>query len=241
MRTSVIGLAIVFNLQLAFAQDFQKSHALVAGGHISVWNYTGTVRVSGYKGNSVEIVAYKKGPDRDLIEIVDSSFGNRIEVFPRYLRLGHGNASVDFDVRVPESVAYNFSRLSSFGGNVEVSNITGRLRAESVRGDVSVKDIQGMVSASSVSGNVNVDIGQLLERTSMRFSAISGNIIVRAPSNLDAKIHMSSANGLLKTDFPIEIQEMRYGPGRTAHGILGSGRYTLDISSVSGQVSLIKK
>jgi len=241
MRKSVIGLAIAFSLQLAVAQDFRKSYAIPAGGHIVIWNYQGDLKVTGYKGDSVEIVAYKKGPDRDLVEISDNSFGNRIDVYPRYQRFGYGNASVDFEVRVPESVEYNFGRLSSFSGNVEVSNIIGRLRAESVRGNVDVKDVRGLVSASSVSGNVDVDIDQVSGLGNMRFSSISGNIRVRAPSNLDALIDMSSASGLLRTDFPIEVQELRYGPGRSARGRLGSGRQILRISSVSGQVSLIQK
>jgi len=241
MRKSIIGLAIAFNLQLIFAQDFQKSYTLAARGHIAVWNYMGNVKVTGYKGTSIEIVAYKKGPDRDLIEICDSSYGNRIEVFPKYMRVGRGNASVDFEVRVPSAIEYNFNRLSSFAGNVQVSNITGRLRAESVRGDVEVKDVRGLISASSVSGNVDVDLNRVLDRSNMRFSSISGNIDVRAPSNLDASIEMSSASGLLRTDFPIEVQEFRYGPGRSARGILGTGRQILHISSVSGHVSLIQK
>jgi hypothetical protein len=238
---SILGLAIVFSLPMAFAQDFKKSFDLSAGGQIEIWNFHGDLKVTGYTGSSVEVTAYKKGPDRDVMEINDRSFGNRIVVFPAPKQFDRGNASVDFEVRVPSSIQYNFSRLSSFTGNVEVSNIIGRLRAESVRGNVEVKDVRGLVSASSVSGNVSVELDKDTGRNNMRFSSISGNIRVRAPSNLDAFVDMSSASGLLRTDFPIEVQEARYGPGRSARGRLGSGMQMLRISSVSGQVSLIQK
>ncbi len=241
MRKSLAGLAIVFSIQLAFAQDFRKSYSISAGGQIMIANHLGDIKVTGYKGSSIEVVARKKGPDRDLIEIEDRSFGDRIDIHPGFLKPGQENCSVDFEVRVPKSIEYNFSRLWSFNGKVEVSNVTGRLRAESVRGDVKVKGVSGLVSASSLSGNVSVDIDQGSSRSNMRFSSISGNIDVRAPGNLDALIDMSSVSGLLRTDFPIEVQELRYGPGRSARGRLGSGTQILRISSVSGQVSLIRK
>lgn len=241
IRKNLLGLLITFSLQQTFAEDFRKIYSIAAGGEIVIGSYMGDVRVRGYEGDSIEVLAYKKGADRDYIEIDDRSLGNRIELHTRFLKQGHGSGSADFEIRVPNSVEYNFSRLSSMAGKVEVSGVIGRIRAESVRGDVEVKDVTGLVSASSVSGNVRVEIDRVSGRSNMRFSSISGNIDVRAPANLNALIEMSSASGLLKTDFPIEIHELRYGPGRSARGRLGSGSQVLRISSVSGQVSLIQK
>jgi hypothetical protein len=51
---------------------------------------------------------------------------------------------------------------------------------------------------------------------------------------------MSTISGGLKTDFPIEVTEPRYGPGRSAKGRIGSGARNLHIRSVSGRVSLLK-
>jgi hypothetical protein len=241
MRKGVFGFALIFTLRIAFAQDFQKTYDLSAGGQIVIQTFLGNVKVTGYSGNSVEIKGYKKGPDRDLIKISDLSLGNRIEIVTRAPRFYQGTTTVDFEVRVPTSIEYNFDRLSSFSGNVEVTNVFGRLRAESVRGNVDVKDVRGLVSASSISGNVSAEIDRVQGPSNMKFTSISGNIDVSAPANLDALVDMSSASGLLRSDFPIDIQERRYGPGRWARGKLGSGMQILHISSVSGRVSLVQK
>ena len=238
MRTSLVSIALAFSLQLAMAQDFRKSYVLPPGGQILIGNVLGDVRVEGYKGSSIEIVAVKKGPDRDLVEIRDRSFGDRIDVHSVFPKFDMGKTSVEIAVRVPDSVAYNFNRISSFNGNVEISNVIGRLRAESVRGNVVLKGVSGLVSASSHSGNVRVEIHEAQGRNNMRFSSISGDVDVQAPAGLDALIDMSSISGLLKTDFPIEIQERRYGPGRSARGRLGSGKQIIFMTSVSGIVSL---
>ena len=237
----MVALAIAFSLQMTYAQDFQKSYNVSAGGQIVIWNFQGDIKVKGYKGDSIEVAAEKKGPDRNLIEIIDGSFGERVDLHPRYLQFGHGNAKVDFEVRVPQSIEYNFSRISSMGGKVEVSDVLGRLWAETMRGNIEIKNVKGLVSASSNSGNISVEIDDASGHSHMRFSSISGDIEVRAPSGLDAFVDMSSISGLLKSDFPIEIQEMRYGSGRSARGKLGSGKQLLHLRSVRGEVSLLRK
>jgi hypothetical protein len=241
MRASIGAFAVLFVLQVALAQDFQKTYTLAEGGQILIGNFLGDIKVTGYSGSTVEIKAYKKGPERDAVEIRDLSFGNRVELSSHHPRFHRGQSTVDFEIRVPNSIRYNFARLSSFGGNVAVSNVIGMLRAESIRGNVEVRDVRGLVSASSVSGNVNVEIIQTREPGNMRFRSISGNVVVVAPANLDALIAMSSDSGMLRTDFAIDIQERRYGPGREARGKLGSGRQVLWINSNSGRVSLIQK
>jgi len=241
MQKCLLIISIAFSLQSTFAQDFKNSYRLPSGGQIVVWNYQGDITVQGYEGDTVEIVANKAGPDRELVKIIDLSRGEKIDVHPRYLKFGHGNATVDFEIRVPKSSEYNFSRLASTGGRVSVSKVTGRLRAESMRGDVEIKGVKGLVTASSHSGNVSVEIDPEADRSHMRFSSISGNIDVSAPSSLDAFVEMSSIGGLLKTDFPIEVQEMRYGSGRSARGKLGTGKQLLHLRSVTGQVSLMQR
>ena len=241
MRKSLLGLAVVFSLQLAIARDFKKSYTLPPYGQIIVENNLCDIKVTGYKGTSIEIVGKRKGPDRDTIEIFDNSSGNRIEIRLKFALPQESDARVDFEVRVPNSVEYNYSRLSSFSGNVTVSGVVGRLRAESVRGNVELKDVKGLVSATSFSGEIRAELGKEQDRNNMRFSSISGNIIVSAPSNLDALVELSCESCSLRTDFPLDIQESRYGPGSSARGRLGSGKQILHIRSVTGKVSLLQK
>jgi hypothetical protein len=240
-RLVALAFTMAFGLQLMASEDFQRNYVLGPGGQIVISAISGNVVVKGYEGKNIEIIASKNGVDRDRIEIRDNSVGNRIELRSYYPGMSNGDASVDFEVRVPSGVRFNFRRLSSFSGNVQVSKITGLIRVESVRGDVDVEEVTGVVSATSVSGNIHVMLSQAKSRNNMKFSSISGNIEVRVPAQLDAIVDMSSASGLLKTDFPIEIQQRRYGPGYSARGKLGNGRQILRITTVSGSIRLIRR
>ncbi len=129
----------------------------------------------------------------------------------RYPKECNCDASIRFEVRVPRSVSYNFDGFSSVSGDVDVSGVTGRLRASSVSGDVKVKNVSGSANVNSVSGDVEVEVDRLDGSDDMKFSSVSGDVVVKMPSNLDADVDISSMSGSIKTDFPIEVREERHG------------------------------
>jgi hypothetical protein len=242
-RRAATAVAILLTFAGAaslFGEDFRRSYPLPPGGRIRVGNISGDVKIEAYDGETVSAHGIKRGRDSERVQVEDSSSGDRIVLKVRYPEDCDCDATVDFEIRVPASVAYNFERISSVSGNVSVLGAAGQLRAESVGGNVSVRDFKGQLSAASVSGNVNVALERLENAGDMKFSSISGNVVVRAPANLDAAIEMSTVSGSLKTDFPMEVQERRYGPGRSARGRLGAGGRSLRLSTVSGRVSLIR-
>jgi hypothetical protein len=245
MRRSAINLSLilVFGLGLlvatSAAADFQKSYSIPAGGPVKVRNISGDITVTGYDGQTIMVTATKEGKDREEVTIEDHSSGDTVDLSVEYPHRGNVSASVNFDIRVPRSVEYNFGRLVSVSGNVQVSDVMGNLQVESVSGDVDVNGVSGVVSASAVTGNVNVDLKQA-GSGNMKFSSVSGDVAVRAPASLDADVEMSTISGSLNTDFDLEIHEPRYGPGRSARGRLGSGTHSLRITTVSGRVSLTR-
>ncbi len=233
----VFGLLLV--LPTAAAVDFQKSYSIGAGGRIRVQNVSGNIVVTGYDGSTVMVTATKEGRDRDQVTIEDRSTADSVDLSVEYPHKGNVSASVDFDIRVPKTVEYNFGRLVSVSGNIQVTDVMGNLQVECVSGNVDVNGVSGVVSASAVSGNVIVDLKKA-GSGNMKFSSVSGDVDVRAPANLDADVEMSTISGSLKTDFQLEVHEPRYGPGRSARGRLGSGEHSLRITTVSGRVSLTR-
>jgi len=246
MNKRIVGFAFVFVCLFAVssvsAQDFHKSYELGAGGRIRVGNISGDVIVTGYDGSAVVITGTKEGRDKDIVQVEDLSTPGSIDVKVRYPRDCHNcDASIKFEVKVPRSISYEFDKISSVSGEVEISNVTGNLRASSVSGTVKIREASGSVNASSVSGEVDVEIRQLAGTENMKFSSVSGSVDVKLPGNLDADVQMSTMSGDLKTDFPIEIKKRgEYEVGRRASGRLGSGSRSLHLSSVSGSISLTR-
>ncbi|MEP7336334.1 MAG: DUF4097 family beta strand repeat-containing protein [Acidobacteriota bacterium] len=243
----------------AMAQDFQRSYSLGGGGSINIRNISGDVRVTGYDGQAVVVSGIKEGRNSDKVTIEDQSSGNNVDVRVRYPeRCNDCDASVRFEVKVPRGVAYRYNSISSVSGNVDVADVSGELTAKSVSGEVTVKDVSGAIHASSVSGNVHVgkaggtvsakstsgnvevEIVSLEGQGNLDFVSVSGNVRVKLPGNLDAEVSLSTMSGDLKTDFPLTIEKSKWGSGQKANGRVGSGSRNLKMSSVSGDLSLLR-
>ncbi|MGH9846915.1 MAG: DUF4097 family beta strand repeat-containing protein [Blastocatellia bacterium] len=255
--TALCALVCLFSLT-AMAQDFRKTYELGAGGAINVKNVSGDVSVAGYEGETILVLGYKEGRDRDQVSIEDTSTAGSINVRARYPENCNCNASIRFEVKVPRGGNYKFENISSVSGDVDVAGVAGELHAKSVSGNVTVRNVSGPVqvksvsgnvivgeingtaTAGSTSGNVEVEIVQLGGAQDMSFSSVSGNVRVKLPANLDAEVKMSTMSGGLKTDFPLNIEEPERGPGRKATGRVGGGSRQLKLSSVSGNVSLLR-
>jgi len=240
MLALVLALVGLFSLATLPAQDLHQSYTLPAGSHIQIQNISGDLKVVGYAGSSVVVDAIRSGWDKDLVQIEDLSTGGKLELRVRYPEKGNCEASVSFEVRVPASLEFSFDKLVSVSGNVVVGGVRGDIHASTVSGDVLVKDVSGTVNASSVSGSVNAEITQIAGAGDMKFSSVSGSVNVKAPIAGIPNIEMTTLSGKLETDFPIQIQEKQFGPGRSARGNVGNGTGNLRISSISGSISLFK-
>jgi len=231
-------LAGLFCGVAGLAQDFQQAYTLPRDGTIRVRSISGEITVLGYDGQTVVVKGFRVGRDRDRVEITDKSAGDRIDVGVRYPEHCNCDASVNFEVQVPRSVSYNFDKIGSISGSVVLQNLTGHVSADSTSGNVSITDVSGEVSAQSVSGNVEVSLKAIKGPASMKFSSISGNVLVKVPAALNAYVEMSTLSGSQKTNSPLEVQERRYGPGRSASGRVGEGASSISIRTISGRVSL---
>ena len=240
----------------ASAQDFQRSYELGPGGTVSIQNVSGDVIIKGYDGPTVVVEGRKEGRDRDVVEVEDTSTPGHVSLRAKYPNHCNCDASVRFEVRVPRGANLNFEKIQTASGNlraegftgsldlqtasgdVEVRGVGGEVRAQSASGTVHVSDTSGRVNASTASGNVEVELTRIEGDGDMSFSSASGDVRVRVPASLDARVKMSTASGDLETDFPIEVKSDDYGPGRRAEGRLGNGARSLRLSSASGNVSL---
>lgn len=256
--TAALCLLLSALMAQAAAQDFQKSYRLAAGSSINIRNVSGDVIVRGYDGDAVTVSGIKQGRDRDKVEIEDNSGANNISIGVRYARDCNCDASVRFEVQVPRSVRYDFNRISTASGDIQMSSLTGDLSVQTASGDVTISDVSGRINAStasgdmhvrnavgtvsakSASGNVDVEMARLEGTGNMDFASASGDVRVLMPSDLDGNVEMSSASGSLRTDFPLQVEAREYGPGERARGRLGSGSRNLRISSASGNVSLLR-
>ena len=129
--------------------------------------------------------------------------------------------------------------LKSNSGQITVSDISGSMRLEGR--NIEVNNVEGTLYAFSTSGDIKGVLKQASRRSVLQLSSSSGNISIQAPEDIGAQVRIQSSTGQVKTDFPLETRELRYGSGKFIQGKLGDGNHTIDIRSLSGAIIFSKK
>ena len=139
--------------------------------------------------------------------------------------------------------------LVGLTGTVEANTISGSVDAESMAGDLNVVTVAGSltviegtggrVRANSVSGPMILDL-DAVGRSDVQLSTVSGELTVRLPHRGDMRVDVRSASGSVDSSFDELGTSARFG-ARHVSGRLGEGAGRLQVNSVSGNVTLLRR
>jgi DUF4097 and DUF4098 domain-containing protein YvlB len=181
--------------------------------------------------------------------------GNRLVIEEVRDRAFMSRGSISFRVSIPKSVklivAHSVSGsitvsgvqpgvdqvLGTVSGSVSTSE-SGDLDASSTSGSVEFSFAGRDLKASTVSGSVRGEIDSIETDGSVRLKSVSGSVQVLAFPSLDASVSLSSVSGSVSCGFPITISEQKRN---SLKGTIGSGAVPVDISTVSGRISISRQ
>jgi DUF4097 and DUF4098 domain-containing protein YvlB len=248
-------LAMFFGLgSLGWAQtqsgdEWRWSGKLSPDQLLQIKNVNGSIEADGVSGDTIEVVAYKSGADKDQvrIEMVNGAEGVTIcAVYP-----GHGNncsagdgyhqevhdvhAKVEFTVKVPRTLRFDARTVN---GKVRAEELGRFAKASSVNGGVTVST-DAWAQASSVNGSVKVRMGRADWDGSLNITTVNGSIDLEVPSSLSTDVKFSSVNGSLESDLPLTITRSagRWGP-KNLEGRIGNGGRELHVNTVNGSLHI---
>ena len=179
-----------------FREDFHKSYEVQPGGRLTIENTNGSVEITGWEKNTVDINGTKyastESAMRDLrIDIVQSGDSISIRTVPPsgYHRGGLG---ARYTIRVPSK--FEIERVTSSNGGLRLEAIDGNARLRTSNGAVRVSRLNGRLDAESSNGSIEVNdqVGDATLRTSNgRISAenVKGNFEARTSNgSINARI-----------------------------------------------------
>jgi len=194
-----------------YREDFHYSYAQSAGGRLSVDNFNGSVEISGWDQNTVDISGTKYADSearlRD-VRIDVSNSGNGVQV--RTLRPEndrHGNLGAKYVIRVPRQT--ELERIHSSNGSLRVENIDGNVTLQTSNGSVHLAGIHGNVDAHSSNGSVEV------RKVDGRMTFHTSNGSVRA-ENVHGGVSATTSNG--SVDLELEAPEGSDVTASTSNG-----------------------
>ena len=164
--------------------------------------------------------------------------------------------SVGGEIRV--RVAENDVRCKSISGDIDLDYIHGDAELESVSGEISIQEIEGSVEAGTVSGDIeleafshaeelelsstNGDIelrGELSPGGIYRLDSFRGDTKVEIPSGSDFEFSAKTFSGSIECDFELKMSG-RFNT-KEVRGAVGVGGGSLNVSSFSGDIRILKR
>ncbi len=258
--TAFVALYLaVPTVQAEHQEEFTKVLPLSFKGTFSLSNVNGSIVISTWKDEKVEIRALKKtkrsAENLEKVKIEIEATGDVVSVETIYPKRSNTGVSVDYEIRVPEAV--NLDKVSTVNGKVRLTGPFGRVLASTVNGGVSADNasgdlsfsttngsveaanIRGRIDAHTVNGSISLEVGTVEE--GIKAKTVNGGITVRLVSteSLNADFLAKTVNGGISVDFPISFQNL----SKTRHmleGQIGKGGPEIYIQTVNGSIHLTR-
>jgi DUF4097 and DUF4098 domain-containing protein YvlB len=159
-----------------YREDFHYTYPQTAGGRLTIDNFNGSVEITGWDQNNVDVSGTKYAESESLLhsmQIEVTSSGNAVRVKTTRPDPHHGNMGAKYVIRVPrrteleevsssngslrvEDIDGN-AHLSTSNGSVHLSRINGNVDAHSSNGSIQVSDVKGDVNFRTSNGGVHAD------------------------------------------------------------------------------------
>jgi len=183
-------LASTFQLVKAttLEETFKKRLDASAFNEVKLENVNGSIEVSCWKNDEVEIVAYKKvhasGSERaqklmELLTIDIMEDGSQLIIetrLPKHRRGssngffswlfegGSSGTSVSYELRVPEKMDLD---IQSTNGTVSANDCSGDIQLSTTNGKIRAEEVSGALRAKSTNGSLNISMRKVTPNKEM--------------------------------------------------------------------------
>ena len=240
----------------AAQHDFDWTGQLAPGQSIEIQGVNGSIRASAAPGGYIVVSAVKTAGRKNnasevRFETVAHAGGVTVcAIYPEPAGQpaneckaggrGRNNSRdndtiVDFTVQVPAGVGLVAQTVN---GSVDGAGLQGDVVGTTVNGSVNLSTT-GSARATTVNGSINAVMGRAVWPSGGKFTTVNGDVTLGLPAAVNANVRLSTVSGSIRSDFPLTIDS---APGaKRADGVLGGGGQRLEVTTVNGGISLLRR
>lgn len=216
VKVLLLIISLIFSKKIA-AQDNEKIVVPLAqpgkAGYLEVNLFSGSIKVTGYSGKEVIVIAESKETDHEehgekkeaqgmkriknnSMELEVEEKDNKVEVRSNSMQ------NMNLTIQVPYNFSLNLKTVNE--GDLIVENVTGEIEADNVNGEIKMKDIGGSAVLNTVNGGIDVFFKEIDKGKPMAFTTLNGDLNISFPADIKSTIKMRSEMGEIYTDFDIQ-------------------------------------
>ena len=223
LSTILAGLLSV----TAFATEVDRTVDASADGHVDVSNISGSVKVTGWSRNTVEVTGTL---GRDVEKLIVERDGDKVLIKVKVPKRGGRGIDSDLRISVPQNSSLDIGTVSA---DVDVTDVTGEQGLHTVSGDVNTEHTGADITAESVSGDIEISGDHADGEVSA--SSVSGDITL---FRLAGNVEVESVSGDVAVDegsFKRAVLETVTGELFFKSELREGGKLTID--TVNGDVN----
>jgi hypothetical protein len=214
---------------------------------LEVDGVSGSIHVTGYDGQNVEMVANKTIRAESQAKVQTAKQEVRLDIADRSdtVRIyvdqpGHNRSTTssrhsdwhdrgyevkfDFEVRVPRRATVHLWTVND--GDIHVQDVAGDFDVSNVNGAVELLSVAGSGRAHTINGPTKVTFASNPKQDSS-FASLNGTIEVAFQRNLSADLRFKTLNGGVYTDFPVTtLPSTGTGERRNGKFVYKSGQFS---------------
>ena len=248
----LFGIALLF-VSVAVSADVTETEemtfSVASDARLSLENINGYIQITGGSGDEVHLVAKKKASQQeymDELRVVVDADDDYIRIETRhpsnegswFKRGKDRSGSVSFVLEVPSDI--NLDTISTVNGDVDISAVTGQVKAETVNGSLHAMGLEGDVKLETVNGSVKAEFDQLGAGQRVSAEAVNGKIVLLVPGDASARVEAETVNGSINAD-DFGLKPEKGFVGRDLSGQIGDGDARISLDTVNGSIRISKK
>ena len=229
------ALAAAIAAPAAAEQNITKRATVEADATIEVSNVQGSVEVTAWDRNEVELVAVLES-DKDELEFEATPRIVRIEVDRPDGKYGRDHSEARLKLRVPAGAVLVVDTVSA---DITVAGVRGSFDGEVVSGEIHATIVAAReVEVNSVSGDITID-AELAPSARVEMESVSGTIGLKIKPPVNADFDLESFSGDIDVCFGPKARETsRYAPGTELSFTQGNGGARIELQTLSGDISI---
>jgi DUF4097 and DUF4098 domain-containing protein YvlB len=208
------GCIVIDNLEPSdkYQADFHYTYDLLPGGRVNAESFNGTIEITGWDQNKVEILGAKFGSTEQLRDAIRIDVHNTPEavdiraVKPSLM----GSTGARITMHVPRGA--QLDRITTSNAGIHIHDVASAAHLQSSNGSIKVENVGGAVDAHTSNGSIEVESvgGGAILRTSnggihaeniggaFEADTSNGGIRVRLESAPDAPVRLTTSNGSIE-------------------------------------------
>jgi len=244
---------------------------------LTIYNFSGSIKVEGYSGDKVIMdidekitaknetqlekgkkefkMVFEQNDDTVTFYIAEpydtrpyrDSINRRYD--DRDIRY---NCNLEFVLKVPFSMNLNVSTVTD--GDVDITDISGRLSAHNVNGSIKIINAKNTTNAHTINGNITINYIDNPKEES-NYYTLNGDLRITYLPDLSADMQFKTMNGHFYTDFtnaevlPVRVTKTKekegegtvYKLGKSRDVRIGAGDKTFKFETLNGNVYIKKQ